>query len=67
MIYPLQPQGAIISVDTGNLKSLPSEEVLQSLEGITVLRTDLHGWIHMETDGEGLWVEVERETARPDL
>jgi competence protein ComEC len=56
----LQPQIVVISVDAGNLKGFPSEETLQSLEGITILRTDLHGWIHLETDGEGLWVEVER-------
>ena len=49
----LQPQMAIISVDAGNLKGLPSQEVLQSLSGITILRTDLHGWIHLETDGRG--------------
>jgi competence protein ComEC len=58
----LQPQMAVISVDSGNLKGFPSEEVLQSLEGITILRTDLHGWIHLSTDGEKMWVEVERET-----
>jgi len=56
----LQPQLAVISVDAGNLRGLPSEEVLQSLGGITVLRTDIHGWIHLSTDGEGMWVEVER-------
>jgi competence protein ComEC len=56
----LRPQLAIISVDAGNLKGFPSEEIFQSLAGITVLRTDLHGWIHLETDGEKLWVEVER-------
>jgi competence protein ComEC len=59
----LQPQLAVISVDAGNLRDLPSEEVLRSLGGITFLRTDIHGWIHLETDGEGLWVEVERGTS----
>jgi len=29
-------------------------------EGITLLRTDRHGWIEITTDGEKLWVEVER-------
>ena len=48
------------------LGEFPSEEVLQSLEGITVLRTDLHGWIHLETDGEGMWLEVERDTTKPN-
>jgi beta-lactamase superfamily II metal-dependent hydrolase len=35
---------------------------LQALEGITVLRTDLNGWIEIKTDGEKMWVEVERDT-----
>ena len=57
----LHPQFAVISVDSGNLRGLPSPEVLQALEGITALRTDLNGWIEIETDGEGIWLEVERE------
>jgi competence protein ComEC len=56
----LQPQLVVISVDAGNLRGLPSEDMLRSLEGFTVLRTDLNGWIHLRTDGENLWVEVER-------
>lgn len=60
LVEQLQPQLALISVGAGNLRDLPSPAVLQSLRGITVLRTDLNGWIELETDGEGLWVEVER-------
>jgi competence protein ComEC len=57
----LQPRMAVISVAAGDLRGLPSLEVLESLAGITVLRTDLHGWIEIRTDGEGMWVEVERK------
>jgi competence protein ComEC len=57
----LQPTFALISVDSGNLRGLPSPEALQALESRTVLRTDLNGWIEIETDGERMWVEVERE------
>jgi len=39
---------------------LPSPEVLATLAGTTVLRTDHHGWIAFRTDGESLWMEVER-------
>jgi competence protein ComEC len=56
----LNPQFAVISVDSGNLRGLPSQEVLQTLEGMTLLRTDLNGWIEIRTDGERMWVEVER-------
>jgi predicted membrane metal-binding protein len=30
------------------------------LQGYTVLRTDRNGWIELTTDGERMWVEVER-------
>jgi len=56
----LQPWVAMISVEAGNSRGLPSPEVLEALEGTTVLRTDLNGWIELKTDGERLWVEVER-------
>jgi beta-lactamase superfamily II metal-dependent hydrolase len=58
----LQPHFVVVSVDSGNLRGLPSQEVLQALEGITILRTDLNGWIEIRSDGESMWVEVERET-----
>jgi beta-lactamase superfamily II metal-dependent hydrolase len=38
----------------------PDPQVLQALEGRTLLRTDRNGWIELTTDGEQLWVEVER-------
>jgi hypothetical protein len=34
--------------------------VLQALGGHTLLRTDQNGWIELSTDGEQMWVEVER-------
>jgi hypothetical protein len=39
---------------------LPSPDVLETLSGTTVLRTDHHGWIAFRTDGESLGIEVER-------
>lgn len=56
----LQPMVALISVEAGNRRGLPSRETLRALEGTTVLRTDVNGWIELATDGERLWVEVER-------
>ena len=41
--------------------NLPSLETLQVLEGYTLLRTDENGWIELTTDGEQMWVEVERK------
>jgi predicted membrane metal-binding protein len=31
--------------------------------GTSMLLTNLQGWIQLETDGERLWVEVERNTS----
>lgn len=60
-IASLNPQVALLSVEAGNRDSLPSLETLQALEGYTLLRTDENGWIELTTDGEQLWVEVERK------
>lgn len=56
----LKPQLALVSVEAGNRRGLPSPVVLDSLAGTTVLRTDVHGWIHVSSDGERMWTEVER-------
>jgi competence protein ComEC len=55
-----RPQFALISAGRGNTFGHPTLEVLQRLEsiGATVLRTDLHGQITLETDGE----EIEYKT-----
>jgi beta-lactamase superfamily II metal-dependent hydrolase len=52
---------ALLSVAAGNREWLPSAETLQALEGYTLLRTDVNGWIQLTTDGTQLWVDVERE------
>jgi competence protein ComEC len=56
----LKPQLALASVEAGNRRGLPSPTVLEALAGTTVLRTDVNGWIHISTDGEQMWTEVER-------
>ena len=57
----VEPLTAVISVGRDNGYGLPSAETLGRLEPRPVFRTDLHGDIEMSTDGEKLWVEVERE------
>ena len=56
----LRPQLALISVEAGNRRGLPSPVVLDHLAGTTVLRTDVNGWIRVSTDGESMWTEAER-------
>ena len=42
-------------------QGLPSPETLEAVEGYTLLRTDLNGWIELTTDGEQIWVQVVHE------
>jgi competence protein ComEC len=57
----VDPWVALLSIPAGNRRGLPSPETLERLAGRIVLRTDLHGWIELTTDGEQLWVETERD------
>jgi hypothetical protein len=45
----------------GDRRSLPDPETLQAVQGYPLLRTDQNGWIELTTDGEQMWVEVERK------
>ncbi len=56
----LQPQIILLSVAAGDRKGLPDAETLDAVAGYPLLRTDLNGWIRLSTDGENLWVSVER-------
>jgi len=47
-------------VGAGNAEGNPASVVLARLGRRDVLRTDQHGMITVETDGEQLWVEVQR-------
>jgi len=54
------PQLVVLSVAAGDPDGLPSQDVLDSLEGYSLLRTDRSGWISVSTDGNEMRVEVER-------
>ncbi len=56
----LQPQVLLASVTIGTRQVLPWPEILASLEGYTLLRTDRNGWIKIETDGQRMWVWTEK-------
>jgi hypothetical protein len=47
-------------VAAGDPNGLPSQNVLDSLDGYSLLRTDRNGWIAIITDGETMRIEVER-------
>jgi len=64
-LHRLQPQLVLLSVAQGDWYGLPHPETLERLQGYPLLRTDTHGWIHLQTDGEQLWVEVEKNAPQP--
>ncbi len=59
-VSAVNPHVALISVGAGNSEGDPSPAVLEHLAGRTVLRTDERGNLRLLTDGQQLWVEVER-------
>ncbi|NWF63482.1 MAG: ComEC/Rec2 family competence protein, partial [Chloroflexi bacterium] len=55
----LNPQLVVLNVAAGDPDGLPSQAVLDSLEGYSLLRTDRNGWINISTDGIEMRVTVE--------
>lgn len=60
-LFNLAPQMYIISVGGDDSFGLPPRETLDLLRDQNILRTDRNGWIRLSTNGEQLWVEVERK------
>jgi beta-lactamase superfamily II metal-dependent hydrolase len=60
-IEKLSPEVVLLSVAAGDREGRPDPETLEAVEGYTLLRTDRNGWIELTTDGEQMWVEVERK------
>ena len=58
----LDPQMAILSVSADNFSGLPDQETLDALGERLLLRTDVNGWIEISSDGQFIWVEVERSS-----
>ncbi len=61
MIAALRPQVVILSVAAGDPEGLPAQKTLDAVQDFTLLRTDRDGWITVTTDGEEMWVEVEKK------
>ncbi len=56
----VRPAVAVVSVGEDNRFGHPSAAALKRLGDAILLRTDQHGTIRLSTDGERLWVSVER-------
>lgn len=60
-IANLNPQLIVLSVAAGDKDGLPHKGPLEAVEDYSLLRTDYNGWIEVSTDGEEMWVEVEKQ------
>jgi beta-lactamase superfamily II metal-dependent hydrolase len=60
LIENVNPELTVLSVAAGDPNGLPAQDVLDSLDGYSFLRTDRSGWITVITDGDKMRVETER-------
>lgn len=60
-IANLNPELVILNVAAGDVDGLPDGEVLETIKEYALLRTDQNGWIEITTNGEQMWVNVERQ------
>lgn len=58
----LNPQMVILSVAADNFSGLPNQDTLDAVGARLLLRTDINGWIEISSDGQLIWVEVERSS-----
>jgi competence protein ComEC len=65
-IANLNPQLIILSVAAGDPDGLPHEEIIEAVENYSFLRTDYNGWIEVTTNGEEMWIQVEKQSQNAD-
>jgi competence protein ComEC len=61
-IATLNPELVLLSVSAADENGMPDSEVLESVKDYQLLRTDQNGWVEITTDGERMWVNVERKS-----
>jgi competence protein ComEC len=64
-IANLNPEIVELSVDAADQNGMPDSAVLESVKDYEVLRTDQNGWIEITSNGEQMWVNVERKQGLP--
>ena len=62
-IANLNPDIVELSVDAADQNGMPDSSVLESVKDYELLRTDQNGWIEITTDGQQMWVNVERKSS----
>jgi competence protein ComEC len=60
LLSTVNPQLIILSLGAGDKQNRPDGEVIDLLAGHSLLRTDDSGWIKVSTDGESMWVDIEK-------
>ena len=60
-ITNLNPELILLSVEAGDRDGRPDAEVLEATKDYSLLRTDESGWVEISTNGEQMWVNVERK------
>ncbi len=60
-VKAVAPKIAVISVGKDNYYRHPSQEVLDRFKDAVLLRTDRHGDIRAETDGQEIWLKLEKK------
>jgi competence protein ComEC len=64
-IQNLNPELIVLSVAAGDENGMPDADVMDAVKDYSVLRTDQNGWIEIATNGQQMWVNVERQSAGP--
>lgn len=59
-IVNLNPELVVLNVAAGDQNGMPDDETLEAVQEHELLRTDQNGWIEISTNGEQMWVNVER-------
>jgi beta-lactamase superfamily II metal-dependent hydrolase len=59
-INNLNPELIILNVSAADENGMPDQETLDLIKDYDLLRTDRNGWIDVSTDGNQMWVNVER-------
>jgi beta-lactamase superfamily II metal-dependent hydrolase len=60
-IASLNPELVVLSVSAADENGMPDGDVLETVKDYELLRTDQNGWIEVSTNGEQMWVNVERK------
>lgn len=59
-IRQLNPRLVVLSVAADDQDGRPSAGLLSEMAGYSLLRTDVHGAIEITTDGQQMWIHVDR-------